>query len=133
TRTIDTRIIAATNRDLATLVREGDFREDLFYRLNVFEIHVPPLRERSEDIEELCQHFVHKYSAHFERDTPKLGPGVLDALVGFSWPGNVRQLENVIERALILCGDTIERDHIALFAGRPEDFRKSEPPSHRRS
>ncbi|HZE26449.1 MAG TPA: sigma-54 dependent transcriptional regulator [Terriglobales bacterium] len=99
---VDVRIIAATNVDLRQLVREGKFREDLFYRLNVITVDLPPLRQRKEDIPLLVEHFLRKYSEENERQYRRLTPEGLRPLVGYSWPGNVRELENVIERAVVL-------------------------------
>jgi DNA-binding NtrC family response regulator len=99
---VDVRIIAATNVDLRQLVREGKFREDLFYRLNVITIDLPPLRQRKEDIPLLVEHFLRKYSEENERQYRRITPEGLRPLVGYSWPGNVRELENVIERAVVL-------------------------------
>jgi DNA-binding NtrC family response regulator len=99
---VDVRIIAATNVDLRQLVREGKFREDLFYRLNVITIDLPPLRQRKEDIPLLVDHFLRKYSEENERPYRRITPEGLRPLVGYSWPGNVRELENVIERAVVL-------------------------------
>ena len=99
---VDVRIIAATNVDLRQLVREGKFREDLFYRLNVITIDLPPLRQRKEDIPLLVEHFLHKYSQENERDARRITPEALRPLVAYSWPGNVRELENVVERAVVL-------------------------------
>ena len=99
---VDVRIIAATNVDLRQLVREGKFREDLFYRLNVITIDLPPLRQRKEDIPLLVEHFLRKYSQENERENRRMTPEGLRPLVGYSWPGNVRELENVIERAVVL-------------------------------
>src|SRR5246127_5378009 len=99
---VDVRIIAATNVDLRQLVREGRFREDLFYRLNVITIDLPPLRQRKEDIPLLVDHFLKKYSEENERETRRMTPEGLRPLVSYSWPGNVRELENVIERAVVL-------------------------------
>jgi DNA-binding NtrC family response regulator len=99
---VDVRIIAATNVDLRQLVREGKFREDLFYRLNVITIDLPPLRQRKEDIPLLVEHFLHKYSRENERDARQITPEALRPLVAYSWPGNVRELENVVERAVVL-------------------------------
>src|SRR5246500_5730427 len=99
---VDVRIIAATNVDLRQLVREGRFREDLFYRLNVITIDLPPLRQRREDIPLLVEHFLRKYSLENEREARRITPEGLRPLVGYSWPGNVRELENVIERAVVL-------------------------------
>lgn len=98
----DLRIIAATNGDLRTMVDEGRFREDLFYRLNVINIGLPPLRERRDDIPLLAQHFLEKYVAENSRGRIELTPEALDLLMACDWPGNVRELENVIERAVVL-------------------------------
>src|SRR5437868_10580031 len=99
---VDVRIIAATNVDLKQLVREGKFREDLFYRLNVISIDLPPLRQRKEDIPSLVEHFLRKYSEENERSPRRMTTEALRALVAYSWPGNVRELENVVERAVVL-------------------------------
>ncbi len=99
---VDVRIIAATNVDLKQLVREGKFREDLYYRLNVISIDLPALRQRKEDIPLLVDHFVQKYSEENERSLRRVNTEALRALVSYSWPGNVRELENVIERAVVL-------------------------------
>lgn len=98
----DVRVIAATNRDLATEVDEGGFRSDLFYRLSVFPLTVPPLRERRSDIPLLAQHFLERFSRKFGKQIDELAPEFLAELMSYSWPGNVRELENVIERAAIL-------------------------------
>ena len=99
---VDVRIIAATNVDLRQQVRDGKFREDLFYRLNVISIDLPPLRQRKEDIPLLVEHFLRKYSQENERESRRITPEALRPLVAYSWPGNVRELENVIERAVVL-------------------------------
>jgi DNA-binding NtrC family response regulator len=99
---VDVRIIAATNVDLRQMVREGKFREDLFYRLNVITIDLPPLRQRKEDIPLLVEHFLHKYSQENERELRRITPEALRPLVAYGWPGNVRELENVVERAVVL-------------------------------
>jgi DNA-binding NtrC family response regulator len=102
-RRVDVRIIAATNTDLQRAVKQGDFREDLFYRLNVINIHLPPLRERRSDILLLAQHFIRKYNAENGRHLPEqLSPEVLRLLEAYPWPGNVRELESTIERAVIV-------------------------------
>ena len=108
-RRVDVRIIAATNSDLQRAVKQGDFREDLFYRLNVINIHLPPLRERRSDILLLAQHFIRKYNAENERKlAEQLSPEVLRLLEAYPWPGNVRELESAIERAVIVArGDEI--------------------------
>jgi DNA-binding NtrC family response regulator len=99
---VDVRIIAATNVDLKQQVREGKFREDLFYRLNVISIDLPPLRQRKEDIPLLAGFFLNRYSQENERPTRRITPEALRPLMSYSWPGNVRELENVIERAVVL-------------------------------
>src|SRR5277367_5171879 len=99
---VDVRIIAATNVDLKQQVREGKFREDLFYRLNVITIDLPPLRQRKEDIPLLADFFLNRYSEENERPTRRITPEALRPLLTYSWPGNVRELENVIERAVVL-------------------------------
>src|SRR5271165_2309087 len=103
---VDVRIIAATNVDLRQLVKDGKFREDLFYRLNVITIDLPPLRQRREDIPLLVQHFLQKYSEENERPSRRITTEALRPLIGYSWPGNVRELENTIERAVVLSSDT---------------------------
>src|SRR5713101_141367 len=102
---VDVRIIAATNVDLRQMLREGRFREDLFYRLNVISIDLPPLRQRREDIPLLVQHFLQKYSEENERPPCRITTEALRPLVTYSWPGNVRELENTIERAVVLSSD----------------------------
>jgi len=99
---VDVRIIAATNVDLRQLVREGKFREDLFYRLNVITIDLPPLRQRKEDIPLLAEFFLRKYAEENQRQPRRTTPEALRPLLSYSWPGNVRELENVIERAVVL-------------------------------
>ena len=99
---VDVRIIAATNVDLRQMMEEGKFREDLFYRLHVISIQLPPLRERKDDIPLLVQHFLHKYGEENRKGDLELTPDALDLLTEYDWPGNVRELENVIERAVVL-------------------------------
>jgi two-component system response regulator PilR (NtrC family) len=98
----DIRIIAATNRDLSRMVGEGKFREDLFYRINVIPVRLPPLRDRLEDIPLLAEHFLAKYSAHIGRTISGIAPDAMRKLQGYPWPGNIRELENAIERAVAL-------------------------------
>jgi transcriptional regulator with PAS, ATPase and Fis domain len=99
---VDVRIIAATNQQLEPLIQEGKFREDLFYRLNVVTITLPPLRERREDIPLLANHFVQKFSEEYKKAISHISLEALEILTQYSWPGNVRELENTIERAVIL-------------------------------
>src|SRR5207247_4415294 len=98
---IDTRVLAATNRDPLELVASKAFRDDLYYRLNVIDIRIPPLRARQEDIPVLCDHFLRRYSARRRMTAPSLAPDALDAIVNYAWPGNVRQLKNVAERLIV--------------------------------
>lgn len=98
----DFRVICATNRDLMSLVKNGTFREDLYYRLNVVNIVVPPLRERIEDIPLLAQHFIQKFCTSMSRDMITIEPAALKHLEAFEFPGNVRELENMIERAIVI-------------------------------
>jgi two-component system response regulator PilR (NtrC family) len=102
---VDVRIIAATNVDLRQMTKEGRFREDLFYRLNVINVELPPLRDRREDIPLLVQHFLDKFTEESHKAGLNITPAALDRLMAYEWPGNVRELENVIERAVVLCPD----------------------------
>jgi two-component system, NtrC family, response regulator AtoC len=101
--TVDVRLIAATNKDLTAMIKKGTFREDLYYRLNVINITIPPLRERKEDIAALARHFLKQYAKKMGKSITDLKPDALDLLAGYHWPGNVRELENVVERSVILC------------------------------
>jgi PAS domain S-box-containing protein len=121
TRKVDVRVIAATNRDLAELVAEGRFREDLFYRLSVFPIEVPPLRRRREDVVQLAQHFLDVTCKDFGRKPIKLTRSQAEAVSGYDWPGNVRELKNVIERAVILSQGSVLRLDLSL----PETAQRS--------
>jgi formate hydrogenlyase transcriptional activator len=108
---VNVRVVAATNRDLAAEVAGGRFRSDLYYRLNVFPVRVPALRERPEDIPPLVAHFVQKYAARFSRSVSRVHERTLGALMAYDWPGNVRELENAVERAVIVArGDTLKID-----------------------
>ena len=113
-RKVDVRVIAATHRDIAELVREGKFREDLLYRLDVITIRVPPLRERRDDIELLARHFV---GLHAAGRKIKISQEAMARLVRFDWPGNVRHLENEIRRAIVLCDDVIRVEHLSPELG----------------
>jgi DNA-binding NtrC family response regulator len=120
---LDVRVLAATNVNLRQAVRERAFREDLFYRLNVVPLHVPPLRERREDIPRLARHFVKKIARESRRDVRDVSSGALDALARYGWPGNVRELENVMERAVALArGSRVEAEDL------PEEVRRVETP-----
>jgi DNA-binding NtrC family response regulator len=119
TRNVDVRVVAATNVDLREALEQGRFREDLYYRLNVVPINIPPLRERKGDIPFLAIHFVNKLSKDLGASARQISPGALDRLLTHSWPGNVRELENTIERSLVLAsGDTLQPADIRLEAPR---------------
>src|ERR1700723_1508290 len=112
---VDVRILSATHRNLADLVAEGRFREDLFYRINVIELRVPPLRERSEDIPDLAEVILRRLSRRMDTSPPDLDPAAIAALQSYAFPGNVRELENILERALTLCtGDLITAEHLRV-------------------
>ena len=100
---VDVRFVAATNRDLAAEVKAGKFREDLYYRLNVVAVTLPPLRERKEDLPPLVSHFIEKFSESYGKKVRGLAPGTLPTLLTHNWPGNIRELENAVERAVVLC------------------------------
>jgi two-component system response regulator GlrR len=131
TRKADVRVLAAANGDLETAVRQGRMRQDLYYRLNVLPFHLPPLRERREDIPRLAHHFLACYSAGRERPSPGFSTHALQALLDYDWPGNVRELEHVIERAVVLSqdGDLIHEVSILLpraaAAPAQESFQKA--------
>ncbi|HDM32908.1 MAG TPA: sigma-54-dependent Fis family transcriptional regulator [Deltaproteobacteria bacterium] len=121
TITVDTRIIAATNKDLETMVKQGGFREDLYWRLNVISIHLPPLRERKEDIPALVQYFLSRFARKNNKDIKGIETKAMDALLGYEWPGNVRELENVIERCVVL-----DRDSVIATDDLPSELVKDE-------
>jgi two-component system response regulator FlrC len=114
---VDVRIIAATNRDIEKMVSEGAFREDLFYRINVIPVHLPPLRERKEDIPPLAKYFMEKYSKKYYRNCIKISEDALNYLVSLNYQGNIRELENMIERAVILAqkDEIIDIAHFGSF------------------
>ncbi len=120
---VDVRIIAATNRDLESMVREGKFREDLYYRLNVVPIFIPPLRERREDIPVLAQHFLERFKKEYAKDV-SISHEVMDALMNYEWKGNVRELQNVLERMVIL-----DRDGTLTEEDLPQEMRRTYPAS----
>jgi formate hydrogenlyase transcriptional activator len=108
---VDVRVIAATHQDLTAAMKGGKFRSDLFFRLNVFPIHVPPLRERHEDIPDLVKHFLLYFGRRMSKSVAQVSPGTMQLLTNYSWPGNVRELENIIERGMIVtAGNTLEID-----------------------
>jgi transcriptional regulator with GAF, ATPase, and Fis domain len=112
TRKVDVRIVAATNRDLKREVEAGRFRQDLYYRLSVFPVHIPPLRERREDIPPLALHFIAQSARRMNRRAPRVSQALLGQLAGHDWPGNVRELQNVVERAVILAQGGPLRVHL---------------------
>ena len=117
-RRVDVRVLAATNRDLAADVSANRFRGDLYYRVNVVSIHLPPLRERCEDVAELAFHFLRRHNARLSLDVRHIAPDAMRMLTSYAWPGNVRELENVIERALVMAsGSTIEPAHLVDLTG----------------
>jgi len=106
---VDVRIVAATNKELQNLVDKGDFREDLFFRINVLTINLPPLRERGDDILLLANHFVGRFAGEFGKPAPSFSDAALEAMKKYDWPGNVRELENVVQRLIVMCeGDAID-------------------------
>ncbi|MGM0574305.1 MAG: sigma-54-dependent transcriptional regulator [Myxococcota bacterium] len=112
-RTVDVRVVAATHRDLNEMVEDGEFREDLFYRLNVLPIHVPPLRERTSDIPLLTRHILERIAQRMGMPRSTVSPQAMKVLMGYPWPGNVRELENVLERAMVLSdGDVIHPEDL---------------------
>lgn len=115
TRRIDVRVVAATNEDLEQAVQEGRFRADLFYRLNVYPIHIPPLRERTEDIAQLIEHFLDKYHTLYNKRTTGVSDKAMQAFMNYKWPGNIRELENMIERGVILAENNHSIDLQSLF------------------
>lgn len=115
---IDTRIMAATNKHLPTEIAEGRFREDLYYRLNIISIHLPPLRERQDDIPMLVEHFLHQFRTKPGADPSRITQGAIDKLMRHAWPGNIRELQNVVERAVIMSqGGIVTEDAIDFSAG----------------
>jgi DNA-binding NtrC family response regulator len=127
TITVDVRVIAASNSDLKKAVEKGQFREDLFYRLSVFPITIPPLRERQEDIPDLAEYFVNRYCAEMKKAKKRISKEAMALLDKYHWPGNVRELENTIERAIILCeGKKILPEHLAIRIPSPHEIRLRE-------
>ena len=122
TLTVQTRIVAATNRNLEEMVKTGDFREDLYYRIYVFPLYLPSLRERKEDISDLAEFFKDRMAVHIGKPIAPLASRVIDALEAYHWPGNVRELEHTITRGVIVCqGSQIEVDDLGLYGSQIED------------
>jgi transcriptional regulator with GAF, ATPase, and Fis domain len=131
-RKVDLRFIVATNKDLDKLVEDGKFREDLFYRLNVVTLNIPLLKERGNDIPLLAYHFLKKYSREMSKKIKSISVEAMNMLTGHSWPGNVRQLENVIERAVVMAeGDTITTEHLPFVVR--SDIAQSDTPTPKTS
>ena len=119
-RQVDIRIIAATSRDLETALRMGQFREDLFYRLNVVNITLPPMRDRKEDVLDLAEYFLHAHAQRYGRDVPTLSSRFRGLLIRYDWPGNVREVENVMKR-LVLVGEAAVQDDLTTTGAPPEE------------
>jgi formate hydrogenlyase transcriptional activator len=128
TRRVDVRVVAATNQDLASMAAEKQFRMDLYYRLNVFPITLPPLRQRLEDIPMLVAHFVHRYAERMSKQVSRISKSGMDALIRYPWPGNIRELQNFIERAVILTkGDVLQLPVLASrFPTKPVTLAEAE-------
>lgn len=123
---VDIRLIAATNKNLESLIKEGRFREDLFYRLNVVSIQIPPLRERKEDIPRLVEYFLAKYSREFRKEAVTLSGAALAVLAGYDWPGNVRELENTIKKALLFAKSRVILPENVFIPDSPDEARKQD-------
>ncbi|HWM85820.1 MAG TPA: sigma-54 dependent transcriptional regulator [Kofleriaceae bacterium] len=127
-RRVNVRLVAATHRDLAVMIQEGAFRSDLYFRLRVVDVKLPPLRERGEDIDELALFLLEKICSRLNRPRRNMAPGALQAIRAHSWPGNVRELENAIERAVILFdAETVQLDHLGLEAAPPQPSPSAPP------
>ena len=123
----DVRLIAATNRDLAAVMATGQFREDLYYRLNVVTIAIPPLRERREEIPLLVEHFLRKFCRQYDREAPRIAPETLQQMQDYAWPGNVRELENMVKRLVVLQNEGLLQEEIAMRRNRPWAPRETIP------
>ena len=127
---MDIRLVSATNRDMIETVKQGRFREDLYYRLNVFPILLPPLRKRTEDIPRLVDHFITRFAAEEGRKVRGIDPVAVTMLTAYGWPGNVRQLENTVFRAIVLCeGDELGVDDFPQIASLVEGYEAKIPPA----
>lgn len=128
TITVDVRVIAATNCDLEAAIREKKFREDLYYRLNVVSIYLPPIRERGEDVEIFARHFLHRYAQEMAKPVKRFSEEAMNAIRAHNWPGNIRELQNTIERAVILCnGEVIKPEHLMIRHGRRTPEKEQAP------
>ncbi|HEX6510524.1 MAG TPA: sigma-54 dependent transcriptional regulator, partial [Chloroflexota bacterium] len=116
---VNTRVIAATNRTLSKEVADGRFREDLYYRLNVIAMELPPLRDRMDDVPLLVEHFLQKYRSDAPNNSPRISEGALERLMSYNWPGNVRELENTLHRAIILARESVITPLHIVFTGAP--------------
>ena len=125
THHVDVRLVAATNRNLMEMANRGEFRSDLYYRLNVFPILLPPLRERREDIPTLVTHFIEIYGSRMSRQIQNIPPTTMSALMSYSWPGNIRELQNLIERAVILSNDGVLPNPVPTTGPQPVIASKS--------
>jgi DNA-binding NtrC family response regulator len=127
---VNIRLISATNRNMIEMVKAGQFREDLYYRLNVFPIMVPPLRDRKEDIAELTEHFITRFAAEEGRKVRGISTEALSLLKSYSWPGNVRQLENTVFRAMVLCeGGRLDVEDFPQIASLVDGYEIKIPPA----
>lgn len=124
---VDVRVVAATNQNLERSIKEGRFREDLYYRLNVVKIQVPPLRERKEDIPLLCQHFFKKFRAQYDSDMDKIPESIVEAFMSYAWPGNIRELENMMRRLVVLKDEKYVLKELALPSDTKAEPEKSVP------
>ena len=119
----DVRIIAATNKDLESEVKKGNFRDDLYFRLNVVKLHIPPLRERKEDILPLFRFFVDRFNEQFKKGFVQISQEAEERILSYPWPGNIRELRNTVERIVLLeKGDTILGKHLSFLTGKERDF-----------
>jgi DNA-binding NtrC family response regulator len=120
---VDVRVLAATNKNLANAVEAGEFREDLYWRLKIISITLPPLRDRAEDIPELAEYFLGRFKEEYRKSLRHLSEAALDRIGSHPWPGNVRELENCMKRAVLLCtGDVIQEEHIKLETEKEESL-----------
>lgn len=130
TRKVDVRVVAATNEDLEQAVKAGRFRADLFYRLNIFPVQIPPLRERREDIPLLVNHFLKRFEKLYDKTLPGLSDKAKNYVMGYEWPGNIRELENLLERATLLTDDQQEIKLSCLFPQLKQNMASPPPPAH---